>query len=40
MNKIKISTTEIILINNIGTPPNYPRNYTPEIADKGANTHI
>ena len=28
MNKIKISTTKISLINNIGTPPNYHSKYT------------
>ena len=26
MNKIKICTPKIGLINNIGTPPNYPKN--------------
>ena len=39
MNKIKISTPKISLINIIGTPPNSPRKYTLEIADSGANIH-
>ena len=40
MNKTKISTNKNSLINNIGTPLNYPRNYTPEITESGTNTHI
>ena len=39
MNKIKMSTTKIILINNIRTPPNSPRKYTPTIIDSGAKFH-
>ena len=40
MNKIKILTPKISLINNIGTPSNSPRHYKLEIADSGANIHI
>ena len=40
MNKIKINTPKISLINNIGTPPNSPRKYTLEIADSGAKQYI
>ena len=40
MHKIKISNSKIILINNIGNPPNYTRKYTLEIADVGANRNI
>ena len=40
MNKNKISTTKTSLINNIGTPYNYPRKYPLAIAESGANIHI
>ena len=35
-----MSTAKISLINNIGTPTNYPRNYTVSIKYSGANIHI
>ena len=35
-----MSTTKLILINNIRTPTNYPRKYTLETIEKGKNTHI
>ena len=40
MNEIKMSTPKISLIDNIGTPPNYPRKYTLAISDSGANIHL
>ena len=40
MNQMKISTPKITLINNIGTPPDSPINYTLEIVDSGANIHL
>ena len=40
MNKIKISTPKISLINIIGNPPNSPIKYTLAIVDSGANIHI
>ena len=40
MNKIKISTPRISLINNIGNPSNYPKKYTLEMAESGVNIHI
>ena len=40
MNKIKMSTTKIILINNIRTPTNYLSKHTLSIIDSGVNIHI
>ena len=40
MNGIKSSTHKISLIDNIGTPPNYPRKYTPAIVDSVGNIHL
>ena len=40
MNKIKINTPKVSLINNIGTSPTFPRIYTIEIADSGANIYL
>ena len=40
MNKIKTSTPKISLINNIGTPPNYPSKYTLSILESGENIHL
>ena len=37
---MKISAPKISLINDIGTPPNSPRNYTLEITDPSAKIHI
>ena len=40
INKIKIRTPKIILINNIGAPPNYSSKYTLAISDSGTNIHL
>ena len=40
MNKIKMSTTKLILINNIRTPTNYLSNQTVSIIVSGANIHL
>ena len=40
MNKIKIITPKISLINDIGSPPNYPRKYTLSISESGENIHL
>ena len=40
MNKIKMSTHKISLINNIGTPPNSTIKYTPANSESGANIHL
>ena len=40
MNKIKISTPKISLINNVGIPPNSTSKYTLAISDSGAKIHL
>ena len=40
MDKIKISTPKIILINTIETPPDSPRKYTVAIVDYDANINL
>ena len=40
MNKNKMITLKISLINNIGTLFNYPRKYTLAIAESGSNIHM
>ena len=40
MNKIKISTPKISLINNIGTQTNYPSKYTLSIVDSVKNVNL
>ena len=40
MNKIKVSTSKLSLINNIGNPPNSPSKHTISIADSGVSIHL
>ena len=40
MNKIKINTPKISVINNISTPPTFPRKYTLVNADSGSNVYL
>ena len=40
INKIDSSNPKIIIINCIGTPPNYHSKNLQEISDSGANIHL